>query len=274
LEADHQLDLSELLSCAWLIQSSASQQDAWRASILAQANHRARQITLGELSLHRLGPRAWGGIVLATALTIVLGLFDPGFNSAQNRSGTFAASGDAADLHRADTRPLLDLGAAAPIRPVVLADPDDPNASKLGQNTQPDSTPEKSGSSSAPDSPGKSQRGSVNPGAGSGSARTDPAARQSNAAVSERPEVAVAHDTAPRPGVDAASGTGASSGQSTPGDDLGISGVVGTIDKPEPPAPWHASTWPARMQGARDALAAGRVPTAYSDLVRGYFARE
>ncbi|HEV7298961.1 MAG TPA: hypothetical protein VGN72_06305 [Tepidisphaeraceae bacterium] len=67
--ADRQLNLHELLSTAMTLRDHA---EPWAQGVVAQADRRARSLRANDLLLQRLGARAWGGIGIATAMTLVL----------------------------------------------------------------------------------------------------------------------------------------------------------------------------------------------------------
>lgn len=266
---DRQLDLAELLSSAWLLQSTVAADEPWRNAILTQAAQRSRSISASSVKVSHLPRRAWGGIALCLGLLFTLCCFAPGARQRQalSHGPNYAMTSSA---ENESNRPLLDL--SAPLeRPVLLADPDDPNASRLGQNESASPADPKSTSGSADDSSNRTQTASKTPGIGSGSARTD-APREQGGNLSERPAVAPSEHRTQGGAGHPAGGAGASASAGPAGNDVAAGGAVtGGSPRQQETPPWKSPTWPATVKRTQRALATGTIPPAYRDLVREYF---
>src|SRR5438067_3480147 len=97
LLADSQLELSDLLATALATASSA---DPWSRAVVAMAEQRCRSLSPDAVVLRKLGGRARGGIGLAAALVLTLGVLSgvPADSRARDRGhgGSPAVVADAA----------------------------------------------------------------------------------------------------------------------------------------------------------------------------------
>jgi hypothetical protein len=264
LEADRQLGWADLLGSAMMIRARAAE-DPFAAAVVEAANKRCRQTAPSALVLHRLGARTWGGIGLASALVIVLGLFP-----------TFAAPTQADQQNDRVRNPLALLDSneppaaltarGVPRRTAAQQNPDDPNASRMRGDEAGPSAPnathanEADGSHRPSESADASSRGTgasqsklTHPGqlnqpmAGS-DARSSDASRQASGGVGRASD---------------GSGSGAGSGQTA--------GASSNESRQAPP--WRSAEWGASSQRAMDAVNSGRIPDAYRDVIRAYFDR-
>jgi hypothetical protein len=270
-EADRQLDLADLLTTALAAGAGTSgAADLWAGAVLAMADARCRALSPNDVVLHRLGVRAWGGIGVATGLVLTLGLMSttPADTRADRAARPDPARRDAAvavdpsrdapqhwTVSRPDAAPAgADPAGERPFRDPGPADPasDDPGAG-------------------APDGGGETTVASDPSGQGGGASRTPngdtgPAARPPGSAdaVADRD-----------PSHDAGRASAGGAGRASSGAPDGPAGSTAGADGSAPAVPpWSAPAWPADRAAAAEALRAGRVPDAYHDLVRDYFAAD
>src|SRR5581483_8129178 len=261
IEADHQLDLADLLGTALAVRREPNAKftsDEWTRMLLALAESKCAALSPSMLVLNRLGARAWGGIGLAAALVLTLGLM-----SSQPRD-LRAAGASVEILPRAN----LDLARATAFpdatsrdRPASARDvtddrdrtPNDGAPSASASNDQIRKSGEASGASSAaPDS------------TGGGQSRTD------------TPQVAAVGTLPPAGGRENASAGKVASGvgeadanasrRAHPSSALGSSTMSRQRDVP----PWQADAWNSDRAAAADAIRAGRVDNQDEDIVRDY----
>ena len=264
LEADRQLGWSDLLGTV-LTMEAKSPEDPWIGVIRAEADFRSAAVSPETILLRRLGARAWGGIGLAMAVVIVLGLF-PTFStptSAEARGPSSPRSW--ADLQQA---PQTSSGSATNShRTAQQQDPDDPNATRLGSAD--DSHVRHSDSPAASDGGGSNQsRASNDPnGTGSGASQS-PTARTPGI-----PTITAGTDRNGSAAQGApAEGTGRSSTAAGRGPESASGTAGGAADSADVP-PWESADWKQDVQRAQNAIGTGRLPDAYRDLVRDYFDR-
>lgn len=266
LEADRQLGWADLLGSALMIRGRAGD-DPFAAAVIAAADAKCRQTAPAALVLHRLGARTWGGIGLASALVLVLGLFP-----------TFAAPTQAEPQTGPGGSPLALLQSNEPPAPATARDftrrtarehdPDDPNASRM-QNAEAkrpashaDSSPSASGEH--PQSPGDSAEASSR-GTGASQTMTAQPGRLNPAASGSDVASSVHSDNI-------TGGVGRASDGSSDGAPAGQ--YVGAPAQSSHPAPpWRSADWGAASRRAMDAVDAGRIPDAYRDVIRDYFDR-
>jgi len=275
IEADRQLGLDELLSSAWLIARSAPSLDPWSRTILAHAQSRCQPMALRALRLRRLGPREWGGIALAVGFSFALAGFGPSPAHSRGLQIAGAISGAADGAPFAANHPLLDLTQDSERQPVLLQDPDDPNASNIGQNTASDPSQSKPSAGHGDDSQNKSAATSGDQGHGAGSARTSAPPDQTANTVARNNEPPQPAPPARSTAGEAAAGSGTATGNTRDGHDAAPAGG-GSRASAESRVipPWNTAQWSADVERAGHAITSGRVPTAYRDLVRRYFSRE
>jgi hypothetical protein len=256
VEADRQLDLADLLSTA-LTTRQRSADDPWAALVVATAGARCRTLAPNAVIVNRLGGRAWGGIGLATALVLTLGLMstEPGQSVAVARVG---------DEHRVsdDSAPSL-LKSASP-RNVSEAQAR-PRSANDGVNER----TERDGSADLTSSGATNQTSRVasatSDGGGAGTATSARESRQS-----DTPQRSAKASRDAREG-EAAAG-GATSAASDPGGEGSAGSTV--MSSPSAPAPvWRSSEWREAREQALSAVRDGKVRDEHRDLVREYFDR-
>jgi hypothetical protein len=272
LETDRQLNLSELLSTAWLAQRTPFQDaHSWAALIVSQAEARCSALSRSSVVLRRLGGRMWGATALALGLVIALRILAPAPQAPLEKAGPDAhavAFGSPGAMGQAQAGVFL----PPDNRPVILDDPQDLNHSSFGEN--PATPPTKPGGDKSADHAHANSHhdgnSSTDAGAGAGAARTDSHGPSAN------PTVARSQTDSPSaiPGKTVAnsSGTGVSSNQTKPGNTSAAGTTSAAASPTAPPAPWTGGDWPADIRRANAALNSGQVPAGYRDLVRGYFA--
>jgi hypothetical protein len=267
MEADRQLHLDDLLSSAWMV-SNKSPDNPWLEILLAQADSRCQKLSASSPTLWRLGSRAWGGIALSAALVLTLASFGPSSAPRQVADTGRPLQATTIGLSDPTKNSLLDLSASPDHRPILLPDPDDPNASTFGQNSAPPPQSAKAGSPDASDSTNHAPSASSDDSHGAGSARTNPPTAK-KVPTPEQPSATTGHSD--HKTGDAAAGTGNPSAQAS-GNDATTAGTVAGITPAADKAPtWQSNSWPANVDRARRALDAGHIPAAYRDLVRSYF---
>ena len=283
LVADRQLLTGELFSSAYLIATAATW-TPWTQTLAAIAEARATTVTARALSLGRLSARAWGGIAIAVALTLLLAAVG------ERHRQTPAALADALQTSAlpGDRAEAWNQAAAVTIQPILPPDPDDLQASRLGSDAAatavPPTQPTPPASPDDPDATAPRDAPASDQGAGSGASRTRPPGSSppglSPPGLSPpRPDVAPA-ERALRTGaaVHESSGDGAGAGTDpSPAIDPSARGGAARSaadNRSAAPPPWNSADWPNRVHAASEALESGRVPAPYRDLVRLYFSPE
>jgi hypothetical protein len=255
-EADRQLDLADLLSTA-LATRDRSPSDPWAAVVIAMADTRCRTLAANDVILNRFGARAWGGIGLAAALVLTLGLM-----SANPRPSVARA-------------PLASNESALPARIAVpkASDVQDRRAraaqSRRDGNQRADipvASVNENGATARDNASGASQHSTWTPHAGGGAGLAT-SQTPANPLVPTLPSA-----TNSRPGDHGDAAAGGSQTGSTAGHDEAPAGLsVGNNPATHIAPPWQSSSWPAARSEALSAVRDGRVPDAYRDLVRAYF---
>jgi hypothetical protein len=273
LEADRQMRLAELLSSAWLSwRAEAYQRDGWAAALLAEADSRSATFAVSSLTLRRFGGRTWGAVALAVSLVMTLALLGPSPQSStldwpkrHSNRDLAMGKGQKNEAQKPETF------ASPENRPILLADPDDLNASQFGQDGLPQAAKPaaRSGDSSASASDSHAPSSSDNAGKGRGSART-------NNADAAMPKLATGHaageSAAADKTADPAAGAGDASHNARKDGTSATGGALAGSDLHfAAPPPWKAADWAATIHRARLALDAGQIPPAYRDLVQEYF---
>jgi hypothetical protein len=262
LEADRQLGWSDLLGTV-ITMEAKSPADPWVGVIRAEADFRSAAVSPETILLRRLGARAWGGIGLAAAVVIVLGLF-PTFSTptSANESGP-STPRSWADLQEAPQ--TLSSSATNSHRTPRQQDPDDPNASRFSDtdrsHTQHPENP------AASDGGGSNHsRASNDPnGTGSGASQS-PTARTPGIPI-------VTAGTDSNGGASQgtpAGGAGSSSNAAGSGPNSSSGTTAGAGDAADAP-PWESPGWKQDVQRAQNAIGTGKLPDAYRDLIRDYF---
>lgn len=258
MEADRQLDWADLLSSALTVHARSSI-DPWASAVTAAADVRCRNASPSSVLLNRLGARTWGGIGLATALVLVLGLM-PAYSSSL-RAGQ---AGMSLPLDTSESRHTSGSGVFSRRTP-DQAEPDETRANRTPGDMTP---PDRSGQDAQnPDAGPHSPKASGSAARGSGQSQSkslNPSALEQAQGASRN----VDRSTQGR----AAGGIGAPA--ASPASDGGSSGqIAGSAHLGHPVAPWQSKDWPTDLKQARQAIQSGQVPDAYLDLVRGYFER-
>jgi hypothetical protein len=262
MEADRQLHLKDLLSTAL---SAASGQtiradglhDAWSGTLQTLAEARCVSLSPSDLMLRRLSPRAWGGVGLAAAMVLTLGVISS--NPLVSRAG-LSSRGSAA------VTPAPAESARASTDSPSSADGDDSSRRESAKSIVPasddPSTVVASASSAQTD-----QTSSVGKdGSGGGAGRTE-----------AHPRAAEHPDNPNLAGRDASAGGAPVGGAGTPDATAqrhqAGGGTVSNDASTRPAAPWRAASWSADQQAANQALEQRKIPDEYRKLVRDYFAR-
>ena len=262
LLADQQLGLKELLSTAWVVRSSHTHE----ANVIqAAADHAARDVKASSVKVSSMTARGWGATVLAAIMAIVLCAMNPAQPHKQNATAT-ATSRQSHTLALAQPdRPLIDLAVNAP-GPGARPDPEDLNASRLGQNEHSAQSGRNNRSEANP-SPNRRDETTAAEGRGGGAGRTKTAT----------PPAPAINQASATPGNQSANGTnaggsGTADNQPHPaGDGHPSAGVTSASPAANQAPPWSSKSWQDNVQRAQQAVSSGSVPAAYRDLVRGYF---
>ena len=264
MEADRQLDWADLLASALSVADRGD--DPWARAVATIADSRCRQASPAAIVLNRLGARAWGGIGLATALVIAIGVLPTYSTFAPAQNKTELSTGDAL-LNPRSSEPA-GRGFSRPARTTLTQpEPEDAMHGRFGQeSTAPNDSDSQQRHASANDhSRGQNLADANSQGAGAGRTEIEdsgelPAPRQGSGATSS--------DTKGS----SAGGTGKSN-PSAQGQDAG-SGIASDESTPNAVPPWRSHGWAQDVKRAHDALDSGQVPDAYRDVVRGYLERQ
>jgi hypothetical protein len=241
IEADRQLKLDDLLSSAL----TANDDDFGRL-VRTMAERTSARLSPSQVVLSRFGVRAWGGIGLAWATVIVLGLL----------------AGNGATSRAREQVPTTE-GALA-------SKPGEIGSSSAGHLA--------AAEKGADDNRGPGAAGVEQPAAGRGDAagsKTDSASAGGGGGHAETNSGRISPTESHAA---TAAGTRSPTGQSAGGSGTGEAGIgTGTtgglsgsgLDRST--APWQSDHWPADRAAALQSVRDGRVPDAYRDLVRDYF---
>ena len=271
-EADRQLGLADLLGTALSVGPRPRESDRddaeqpWLRTVASLADAACRSHVPSQVILHRLQPRAWGGVAVAAALVLsVAALTTPeptaraaASSGAARRVGAPAAPDEVAGADGGANQPAVSRSQGlGPER-----ERDREAASRATTGTPDDTGTGDAGPDGAGDSTATSDAGQ---GGGTARAKTPPA----NPTL---PPPGAARRTSPSEVGDPTGGTAPAATRPTTGADS--PGTAGGASPPAPPAPaWHSPTWPDDTRRAREAIDSGRVPDARRDLVREYFER-
>lgn len=270
LRIDEQSGSAEIFSTAWACSTAETTATApWIRAIRAMAEERCQPGRTPNITLHRLGTRAWAMICLGVGGALTLSAFFGGhsnFTAESRRHASYAAlpaGGPERQLAQG-----LDLLDSAGNRPVLLAEPEDLQASKFGQNSAPP-TPKPQSADSQDANHDQARSGGVpEAGRGGGSARTSPP-NEVGGAAEEHGQTAARTREESRG--NAAAGTGLPSAKPVASD--ARSGMTASVaPAAQTPPPWSTPNWPADVQNAQRVLSGGSVPADYRDLIREYFA--
>jgi hypothetical protein len=266
MEADRQLEWADLLSSAMSV-IERSREDPWAQVVAQIADACCRTTSPSTVVLNRLGARAWGGIGLASALVIVLGLLP-----------TYAAPTHAGDSRASANNPLAAMEnlnqkshsgtQSFARRTATEQDPDDPRASHMGESDSQTKPP--SGDANLPANDDRHRpNDTTDPNdAGSGASHSiAPTSTGLNRAQNGTHSMLASRAGKTSGGVGTSS-TPRSTGEHATGEAAGTN-QAGSKSS----APWQSADWASHSQKAMDALETGRIPDAYRDVVRGYFER-
>jgi len=264
MEADRQLGWADLLSSA--LTTPRTNGDPWVAAVAAAADARCRRTAPSSVIFNRLGARAWGGIGLATALVIVLGLL-PTY-AAPTRAGDSAADSPNSLASARLPESENPTRSTSPVRRTPREqEPADTSATRLGHDIS-DSQHQARNSEAAGNDSARRQANSSDPnGHGTGASHSDV---RDPGSLASSPNGT--HARAARAGGDPSVGVGESSSD-LPAAGSSSTGSAGSTPPKASVSPWSSSQWPQRAQHARQLLYSGQVPDAYRDLVREYFDR-
>ena len=261
MEADRQLDLADLLSTAL---SRRHVNDPWQGAVLAMAEARCATLAPSSVIVARLGGRAWGGIGLAAALVMTVGVMSslPRETVAVDlaRSGTVVPS-EAPDLSANDATPsIVQPANSSPLAKTPAADD--------GAVSEERTAEESLTSSQVSDPLAKGDR----PGDGGGQAvvpRSPQAAPRLPGSV-PGDENASGDYTVPGDG-----GRGVSRPEAAAANAAGSTSSPPARDSAHtPPPPWQTSSWPADQAAADAAVREGKIGDQYRDVVRQYFRQQ
>jgi hypothetical protein len=262
MEADRQLGWADLLSSAMMVRSMAPS-DPWAAAVRAEADARCRGVSPSTVVLHRLGARAWGGIGLAAALVLAMGIVP-----------TFVAPAMADQQQNAPRNPLDAIAEgpqAQPSRGGMVAhrthtqeEPEDDRASRMNGVDQPPPTAGQRDSSADADSQRPNDATDPN-GLGTGASQSKSTNSANHLAAASGTQ---AHS--PTGGTHAAAGSGQASAQLPTGNDASGQSA-GRSEATQSVPPWTTSHWAGDSQRANAAVDSGRIPDSYRDVIRSYF---
>jgi hypothetical protein len=240
------------------------------AALIAMADSLCATASAWSLSLRRLGSRTWGGVALSISLVLALALLGPSPATSDSDRDALANHSITSSRTPSDDRRSPALFASSIDRPILLADPDDLNASTFGQNAAPRAAD--AASSAQETSEPTLHQDAISKGAGNGrtSARTETPAGSSQLRFAEGHGGVSAAPS--RNSGEVAVGAGAPADRSASGVDASAGGfAAGSAPRHAAPPPWAGADWASDIDRAQAALNGGRIPAAYRDLVRGYF---
>ena len=266
VEADRQLDLSDLLTTAYAQRDS---EDPWQRTVVALADARCRSLSPAAVVVHRYGGRAWGGIGLMAALGLTLALLS-GVPQA-SRARSVQAKGSAAPIAEATEMGGMTPASAAAVHPLVK--PSSSSESRVGSAGDPGNA-----------NHAQSATSDNLPPRGEGASSSIGGEKAGRTAAASGDAVPRAIGSGNDPSADAmatAGGGGGATSSASPargpaGSREGSGGTSGGGDvrANEKNPPWASPSWDADRAAAGAAGAAmreGRVPDAYRDVVSEYF---
>lgn len=263
LEADRQLDWADLLSSAIIVRAFA-ENDPWVGAVCAAADTRCRGVSPSTVVLHRLGARAWGGIGLAAALVLAMGLV-PTIVAPTRGEEPRSVSSNSLDAMTGEQSGPQGSNTAITRRTATQQEPEDARASRMNGVDQP------------PPAAGR-QESSADADAQRGNTTNDPNGHGTGASQSKDPNspnhLATASGTQARPGADGkhtSGGAGQSSSQPPDGGAASGQAAGHSNRSPGSAPPWASAQWAADSQRAKAAVESGRIPDSYRDVIRGYF---
>jgi len=270
MEADRQLGWHDLLGTACIL-LDADHADPWEAAVVNVAEVKCRQTRPSAVIVNRWGGRAWGGVGLAAGLVLTLSLI-PARASRTSAAGpgSFFGGPMGRDRQGDQEYPTVD---APPAHSLRHSDRPEDESTRDGDTTTEDRQNGQAAAADGNHSPDSTANTSASHDGHGGGAANDPSAHvQYHAATAATPGVkATAGDSHGTP----QAGTGAGSGEQSPGSSATVAGTTADSHNSRPPvAPWNAADWPADRGNALREVGSGRVPVRYHDLVRNYFDRQ
>ena len=258
VEADRQLNLAELLSTAWVVQTHAPQDDSWSLAILTAADARSATLSPRHLRLSRFGSRAWGGIGLACALVLTLGAIS---------ANPLLLGADALAHQTAPVHLVGDDHSTPPI--AIFAHP----ANRGGLSGTADRPLDDAGSDTFVNaSPGASDPQPHQNASAASSGGTDGTGAGSAHTTSADPHDPLSPAASSNATSGGAPGTGTGAPSQTPTQHPHtLTGTSAGLTKPTPTTPWSAKAWPSHAAAAHEALRSGQIPRASRGLVKAYF---
>src|SRR6185437_13482195 len=234
-------------------------------SLLSLANIRAKAIQRSSIRLHRLNARAW--LLITFMLAMNLALISMTSNGASTKARLLAdISNNSRPSNQSMDEPLVDLALSTPAHSVMPKDPDDPNASHIGEsNSQKPSKEEDHQTSEGANSKTDNERTS---GVGTGIATTSEPT-PSHPQADQQPEPS---NRAATGDGKTATGSGVASTNASPqhqSNHADTNARVASLQAPD--SPWQSPSWQSDVSKAQLAVSHDEVPPPYHDLLLAYF---
>lgn len=263
LRADEQLALNDLLSTGVLIDRAA---DDLSVAVVQSANSALSGVSISSVRLRKLGTRMWLAVGLASGLGLSLSAFDRAGAAAAEIPSQTQANTIAEPAMTAADRPLVDLPSGPVSVSLVRPDPEDLKTDRASNGSR-STVAERATPAPTDVPPGSRDHQSSSNGQGGGLSQTaDSHAATTPPAAPDEPNATVRASATG----DAAAGGGLPAPEDRAVGSEAASGVASVRSRPLA-APWRATGWAADVKAARDAVANGRVPSSYSDLIGAYF---
>jgi hypothetical protein len=261
VEADRQLNLADLIATAFLL-GEKDPSEPFLGAVILLAEQKAAALSPSSVILNRLGARAWGGIGLAMALVITIGLMSA------NPVESEASAGDALSPHRLLTSRLK------PQTPEIKAGGSTDTASsamprKNGDNDERPLDPHQNTKIEMVRNSNPAREGNsvTNPdGTGGGAGRTNVQPKTNDPLPANATNSRTSNGTGTTSSGTGLSGEGPAR-QGASGHSAGDTGHHPSVP------PWQSADWPKARDGAMQALQSGQVPAGYEEMVREYFAK-
>ena len=232
-------------------------------SLLSLAEIRAKAIQRSSIRLHRLSARTWLLVTLMLALN--LALIAMASNRATTKDRLLADSSNPSHQStQSIDEPLVNLAMSSPAHAVMPKDPDDPNASHIGESNS-QKPPKEDDHQNGEGTDHKTDNGRSD-GGGNGIATThEPTS--SHPRGGEQPERSNRTSTGDGK---TATGSGVESADTSSQHQSGPANV--RVASPQAPdSPWQSPSWRSDVSKAQLALSHGEVPPSYRDLLAAYF---
>ncbi len=243
VEADRQLDLSDLLSSAHAARRS---DDPWALAVIAHANERCRTLSPVSVVVHRYGGRAWTGIGLSAALGMTLATL----------------SGAPRDVAAQQSDRVASI-----VTPREWKAPRDETSEPHASRSQ---SRNESRSETTDDLEAEStlsSRGQIDSSGERGDSGAS--AGQTSSASGEAPSANATGEKS-RSGETA---SGGAAGRSDHDGDRAARAGSASATNPRSSPPWQTSSWSSDVTSATQAIRDGNIPAAYVDVVGAYFDR-